>query len=318
MEELPPNYYKKTQPLYSYGLPFEKCLGVALEQQIKRVEIENKPSLIILDGACGSGKTTLAVEVGDFVNKYFKQDLIDLGIKSHIQIGLGGKEFTKNFRKVREAGLHIIIYDEAGDFSRYGAISGFNAMINRLFETYRGFKILVVVCLPNFNILDNRLFDNKIPRLLLHCENRKAKYGSFKAYSLSQMNWVRYWFDKLPKGAKHKCYDNVDPNFRGNFLNLSPERIEILDKLSTHGKEMYLGKAEIDLEGYINYLDIAEKLRLNVDYVRQIMLKLKIKEKATVNKTKYFDKSTVSYLVEHLEAKKNIRKEGKLIEKVNI
>ena len=58
-------------------------------------------------------------------------------------------------------------YDEAGDFNKRDSLSNFNAMINRTFETFRAFKIVVVLVLPSFSVLDNQLFDNMIPRLLL-------------------------------------------------------------------------------------------------------------------------------------------------------
>jgi hypothetical protein len=301
--------------LYSYGLPFSEKLGENILKQIKRVEEDNKPSLIIIDGSCGSGKTTLMVELIDQVNKEFKQPVTDLKIKTHSQIGLGGKEFTKKFRLCRKELKHIIGYDEAGDFSRYGAISNFNGMINRLFETYRGFKILVIICLPNFSILDNRLFDNKIPRMLIHCENRTNKQGNFRVYSLSGMNWIRYWFDKLPKGSKHICYNKVDPNFRGHFLDLDYVRKTQLDKLSTFGKETFLGRAEIDLEGLVSYIDIAEKLNLSVKYTRDLVCNLKIPQKSVINKVKYFDKSAISHIIEFIQTTRDLKKEDKLISK---
>ena len=38
-------------------------------------------------------------------------------------------------------GLHVIVYDEAGDFNRRGALTKSNAQLNRAFEACRAFKI---------------------------------------------------------------------------------------------------------------------------------------------------------------------------------
>ena len=99
----------------------------------------------------------------------------------------------KKLTVCHEMKLVCIVYDEAGDFSKRGSLSRFNQMLNRTFETYRGFRILVFLGLPNFNVLDNNLFDNQIPRLLLHCSGRGDKYGNFSGYGLEEMNWIRYW-----------------------------------------------------------------------------------------------------------------------------
>lgn len=300
----------KPRYLYSYGLPFSQILGESIDQQIKRVE-QKRASLIIIDGGIGTGKTTLATHLSNYINGKYQLPHIKLEIKDHPQISLGGKEFTGHFRTCHNLKLPVVIYDEAGDFSRRGAITMFNMMLNRLFETYRGFKIIVIICLPNFNVLDNQLFDNQIPRMLIHIDNRNDKQGDFKVYSLSQINWIRYWFDKLPKGAKHKCYSNVQPNFYGHFLNLPPPIEKKLDKLSTYGKKELLKLTEIDMKGLYSYDTLSKKLNRSILWVKQQVNKLKIKPKSIINRAKYFDKDTLNLLYDRLEEIKQNDKRGR-------
>lgn len=296
--------------LYDHGLPFSQILAENVKTQIERVD-SKRASLIILDGAIGTGKTTLATEIMDYINSVRKLGEVSLEIKKHPQLALGGKEFTGCFRTCHKEGLPVVTYDEAGDFSRRGAITQFNMMINRVFETYRGFKIIVIICLPNFNILDNQLFDNQIPRLLIHITGRSAKYGDFSAYSLAQMNWIRYWYDKLPKGAKHKCFSKVEPNFRGHFLNLPKQREKTLDKLSTFGKTNLLKKTEIDMKGLYDYLTLANQTNRSINWVRDSLKSMKIKEVSIIDQKKYFDKSVLSALFSRMDELKENETRGR-------
>lgn len=289
--------------VYSNGLPFTDPLADNLIKQLKRVD-NKRASCIIIDGAVGTGKTTLAVECVDLINKINKKGLTNLEIKHHPQLSLGGKEFTGCFRETYRLGYSVVVYDEAGDFNRRGAIRSFNQMINRLFETYRGFKIMVIICLPTFHILDNQLFTNQIPRMLIHIKNRNNKYGSFKAYSLSGMNWIRYWYDKLPKGSAHKCYSMVQPNFYGKFLNLTKEREAALDRLSTYGKKALLKSTEKEMRGLTTYKELARELGKSPRWVRLKIVALKIKHTTIIESVKYFDKNVLNRILEYVDEKK--------------
>jgi len=282
---------------YQNGYMFSSPLDENLIAQALRIKLR-RASCILIDGAIGLGKTTLGVHIIDYINKLDNLPEASLKVANHPQIALGGKEFTNCFRKTMKLNLPVIVYDEAGDFNRRGAITSFNQTINRVFETYRGFKTMVVICLPNFNNLDNNLFDNQIPRMLIHITKRTANQGDYKVYSLSQMNWVRYWYDRLNKATRHKSYGMVIPNFYGHFKRLSNEREILLDRLSTHGKKEFLKDAEKQLRGLISYSELAQKLNRSDIWVRQKIAELKIKEKDIIDRAKYFDGSILDVLAE--------------------
>lgn len=289
--------------LYSYGLPFSESLADNLKDLNTRVQKLKKASLILVDGGVGEGKTTLMVEIADYINSLHSHPVIELeqeNKEAGPQLAMGGAEFLKKMEVCHRLKLVCIIYDEAGDFSKRGSLTRFNAMLNRTFETFRGYRILVILGLPNFNILDNNLFDNQIPRLLLHCMDRTNKSGNFSGYGLDEMNWIRFWMGKWPK-HRTKAYSNVTPNFRGHFLDLSPARSKMLDRVSTRSKLKILKKSSVKIEGLLSYPELAQKLDRSVLWVRLACNNLKIKHSRIVDRAKYFDPQVLDQLSEHLE-----------------
>ena len=293
---------KPTKLLYGNGLPFNGALDRCLDEQIERVK-NNFASIIIIDGGQGQGKTTLLDHCVNYVNNKVGIGKCSLGIKDHPQISLGGKEFIKHFNICKDKGLPICGYDEAGDFSRRGSVSRFNAMLNRRFETYRSSKIIVIICLPNFNVLDNNLFDLKIVRALIHLDNREKTltYGNYTVFSLYAMNWIRYWHDKLPKAVRHECYKKTSWNFKGQFKDLDPKRKKLLANLSDYGKDKQSVLAEIKLEGLLSYGEIAHKVARSIIWVRKAVAELKIKPVRRVLHTLYFHGATVDRLLDKIE-----------------
>lgn len=296
--------------LYQNGLPFNKELKENLDQQLAQRINNNFPSLLLIDGGQGQGKTTLMVHIIDYINKKHGFPECRLGIKDHPQISLGGKEFIKNFNICRKEGLPILGYDEAGDFSRRGSISRFNAMLNRRFETFRSSNIIIVLALPNFNILDNHLFDLQVPRGLLHLQDRQRtiKYGNYYAYSLYAMNWIRHWFEKLPKAIRHQCYSKTTSNFKGQFKNLPPEREKKLGNLSDYGKTKESMEAEIRLEGLMTYKDLALKVNRSIKWCRKFVYDNKVKAaKVGPMRVKYFSPETIDRMMDYIDTLRGIK-----------
>jgi len=288
--------------LYDHGLPFSEVLSWNLQDLNKRV-LGKKASLIILDGGVGEGKTTLMVEILDYINQLHGHPVIEIENEkgdAGPQLAMGGVDFLKKLSICHENKLVCIGYDEAGDFSKRGSLTKFNSMLNRTFETFRGYKILVVIGLPNFNILDNNLFDNQIPRLLLHLRGRTETHGNFDAYGLDEMNWIRFWMAKWQK-HKVKAYGMVIPNFRGHFLDISSDRSKQLDRVSTKNKLEILKKSAVKIEGLLSYVELAQKLEKSVSWVRAAVLNLKIKPKKILKKVKYFDPEVLDQLAELVE-----------------
>lgn len=268
---------------YAHGRPIGKKLIENLDDLKERVVVNGKAGLIIIDGNSGEGKTTLGVHIADHLNG---------GIVSFEEyLGMGGLDFAKKLKYAyTEKGVFSPIYDEAGDFDRRGAITGFNRFINRIFDTYRTFKKLPILILPRFWILDQPIFDKGIPRLLIHCYGRGLHQGEFKAYAPREMHYLLHWSKKLV--VKSDCYNFVKSNFDGHFLNLNPGRCSELDRYCSKGKLNLMEAGEIQLEGLLTIEDVARKVGKSVPWVRLYLKKFKVKH-AKVYKNKYFYNSDI-------------------------
>lgn len=273
---------------YDSGLPFNEKLAENLDDLRDRVLKLNKAALVVVDGGIGEGKTTMAVHIGDYLHEkpiVFKD-----------QLGMGGVDFLAKMKSSFKNDYHVVIYDEAGDFNRRGAIGRFNAMMNRVFETYRAFKIVVILTLPKFYVLDQSLFDKEIPRLLLHCQSRTNLYGNFKAYSLYQMHWLMYWSHKMV--VRSKCFERVFPNFLGQFLDLPPKRCEVLNKFTIGGKLDILDLVQIKHEGLLSIREFCQKLGRSYPWTQRALKKLGAKPVRIYKNANFYDSGLLERLLE--------------------
>jgi hypothetical protein len=298
---------------YDTGLPFSLSLKIDLDDLKQRTLIENKASMLIIDGLIGLGKTTLASHCADYLNggyeqvtkrkfKVIKEKLIDL----QKQLALGGNDFAKKLRICHEEGFVVLIYDEAGDFNSRGALTKFNAMVNRVFEVFRAFKVIVILCLPSFTSLDKSLITKGVPRLLIHITDRNQDYGDYKVYSL----WhIHYLLDKMKKlVVKTDSFRLTQPVKRGHFLDLPNERAKELDEISTKSKLETLEDVEIKIDGLFCYNDLAKRLGRSISWISKAMNKLHIPAKKVWKNRKYFDDNALEVLSEEID--KQVKQEG--------
>lgn len=280
---------KKRSYIYpTTGLPFNgPAIVMNLDHQIDRVK-RKKASLIIVSGGIGEGKTTFAVHLADYITK------TEINFKDIICIG--GDNFKANLIRIAQEETKtnkVIIYDEAGDFSKRGALTSFNQMINRIFELYRGFKIIVIMVLPDFNVLDNQLFANKIPQQLYYCHGRKETYGNYKGYSLNKMYKLKEWTKK--KNNPHKPYKLVSPNIYGHFKDLSPLRSKKLDIFSTTGKIDILNDKKLE-KGFYSISQLAVKINKSESYTYTLLRRNEIKPAKKEGRLGVYDSNALKLL----------------------
>lgn len=204
-------------------------------EELKKDINDGFACLVIMDGMMGHGKTTLAIEYAD----EYEGKEIDLTK----QYAVGGEDFINKLNICIKEGLGVIVYDEAGDFNKKRTMSSFSQALNEVFETFRAFKILIVLALPRFSVLDNGLFDKGVPRMLYHCyRERDVKYSNIMAYNLWRMEYLRF---KLPKTVvKQEIYNKVTPNYRAKFVDLPPERRKLIAEISLAQKKKRTKKTE--------------------------------------------------------------------------
>lgn len=287
--------------LYDNGLPF--TAGPKLDSEgrivhkdkllynLERLEERRqakKPTLIIIDGMSGNGKTTMTIEVADALQ--------GRPIEFTDHLFMGGEKFIKGLRVCYEKGLVVAIYTEAGDFSKKATLTKLVRTLDRVFETFRTFNIIVIVDLPYMPKLDSGIFEKGIPRMLIHCHGRGKNSGKFSVYDAERMLWLRMRAADKTVVNKQKIYEMVQPNFRGHFKDLSPERSRALDKLSTSGKSEILQISEIASENLLNYSDLAAKLGRSHEWVRRTVSRLGVKPVKVFKAKRYFDEAALASL----------------------
>jgi len=292
---------RKSKYVYDTGLPFDKMVALNLDDIYDRVKKQKKGAIICVDGGVGEAKTTFSVHLIDYVNSKEGLPPCDLNPKTCQQLAMGGSDFVNKLKQCFENKLPIVVYDEAGDFNRRGALTNFNRMLNRVFDTFRTFQVIVVLVLPNFKVLDEDLFDKGLPRLLFHCHNKvQGKFGYFKAYDFSRMQWIKYYMSK--NKVKQKAYHSVWFNFAGKFLDLTPERSQQLDFLSTKGKISELEKVQITMDGLLTYEALSLKLQKPIRWLRDVVKRLELVPAKRHGSKAYFSPEVVDAFVGYMDS----------------
>jgi len=272
------------------GERYSKIVSINNKDMFDRVKLK-KASAVIIDGSLGEGKTTLAVHLGDEINEF--NGLPPINFEE--QLALGGADFVKKIQVCYEKKLPVIIYDEAGDYTRKGALSSFNKALNNVFETFRAYKLVVILCLPYFNTLDSSLFKFNAVRLLFHCSDRTQTYGEIRGYDIDKMGWLRANMDKY-KYREWEAYNKVLPIFRANFWNLEEQRCNELDTYCTKGKIKILKKAGVNLNNFIDLKTLAFKLDMSKQWVTMKLKELKIRPETRLARTFYYNKDSFEKL----------------------
>lgn len=246
---------------FENGLPFSNNLLPTLVSLQERVFKNNKAAMIIIDGGVGSGKTTLGVHLADWFN--------GKEIVFNEQLSMGGEDFIEKLKSCYQKKLPVVVYDEAGDFNRRGALTRFNADLNRLFDMYRVFKIIVILILPSFDDLDESIMKKEIPRILLHCHKRTNTEGHFRGYDLNSAHFIKYRMKTTP--VKSWWYYQVEASIIGKFLDLPQKRCDELSRYTARGKIEILETRQLKSQGYITVNEMSKATGVSPDRVRHYL-----------------------------------------------
>jgi len=298
--------------VYAHGLPFSEIIGENLDDLMIRID-NRKASCCVIDGTMGEGKTTFAVECAEYIAKSKKGIIAkvknegyyfykDKDVQLAKQLSMGGEQFQEKLQLCKDSNLLVLIYDEAGDFSKRGAISSFNQRLNRIFQTFRAFKLLVIICLPSFNILDNEIFNQGVPRILFNCHDRNNKQGNIRGYGLEEMFYLKHYMRS--EVVPMKAYKKVNPNFRGHFLDLPSSISKELDKISTEAKSETLSSNILKNKGLVSYYDIAKRLNKSPHTISLAIKKINVKPTIKYKQKNYFEGEAIYLLLgQHFEKK---------------
>lgn len=255
---------------YENGESFTESLRKNIDTLIERVHVKGMASVIVVCGTPGTGKTTLAAEISGYIAKKLGRPPFSV---EH-QIDIGGEKFLEKARYCVENNLPALVFDEAFAFSRRKSLTKFNQDLNEFFQEFRTFKLIVILCLPDYNQLDRWLYNIRVVRLLIECSekhianNRSIGYVSFKAYGIKRIYDVLNIRDKLKLPY---ASSRVPPNFQGHFKPLPPAQQAALDASSTAGKKKRIDRKTMG--GLMNSRDIADALGLEQKHIYDIIKK---------------------------------------------
>jgi len=274
--------------LYKNGLKFDNTLAKNLRGTIERIQL-NKASCLGVDGNVGEGKTTLAVEMAQYIEEQ-QGGTFDI----QEQVGMGGKGFLKAMDYAVSNNKNAVIYDEAGDFNTRASLTFFNSQLNRVFETFRATKIVVILCLPSFADIDTSLMKKGVLRFLVHCYGRNATSGRYSVYDLSRMWYIKKRFTKVT--VPSDAFRLTSPNFYGMFKDLDPADSLELEKFSLQGKKDIIRKSMLSQRGLINAQEIAKESGYSLASVRTWIQETKPENEKYGTKC-YYDKSTIRHFL---------------------
>lgn len=189
----------------------------------------NKASAVVVDGQMGEGKTTFAVKL---LEEFQSRQQIDY----NMQYAVGGDDFLKKLELCVDNKKKAIIYDEAGDFSRKATLTKFNRTLDMVFQTFRTYKILIIIVLPFFAELDRGIYDRGVIRVLFNCYGRNEEAGRLRVYSLRRIFYLLDYIRKKQPPVRQMAYKNATPLYYTHFKDLPPERSSELDIISTMQK----------------------------------------------------------------------------------
>jgi len=168
---------------------------------IPSLNIHDKDCVIAIDGREGAGKSTLALQIGKYVDPSLDLTRVVFDPESFRQAVFAAKKGQ------------CVIYDEAfTGFSSRASLSPVNRVLVSLMMQMRQKNLFVIIVLPTFYLLDRyvALFRT---RALIHVFESKGQRGYFKLYNakLKQMLYLN--------GKKTMSYSPkfVRTNFKGRF-----------------------------------------------------------------------------------------------------
>lgn len=215
---------RKQTAVYDTGLPFSQSLAVdVIDESIKN--LKRVPSILAIDGTAGTGKTTLAVHIAEYINK---------GRIRPEQLAFGGKDLIHKAEEVSKNKLKVIIFDEA-DIDKRGSLTKFNLNLMGFFREYRSLSILIILIIQNVSWLDNRLWEMGVVDGLIHLHTPTKNDTSYSVYDLENLSYLLYKMSKMGM-QKRKAYSFCKGYMRGKFIDLPEERRIALEVMSNEQK----------------------------------------------------------------------------------
>ena len=162
---------------------------------------KDKDYIIVVDGREGAGKSTLAIQIGKYVDSTFNLD----------RVVFSPDEFRAAVLSAKKG--QCIIYDEAfTGFSSRNSLSPINHVLVSLAMQMRQKNLFIIIVLPTIFLLDKYMALFRT-RVLIHVFESKGNRGYFKLFNFRLKKYL------ILTGQKTMSYSHktVRTNFKGRF-----------------------------------------------------------------------------------------------------
>lgn len=200
------------------------------EKTIPSLLKKDKDCFICIDGKEGTGKSTIALQIGKYVDP-----TLDLS-----RVVFDAESFRQAVFKAKKG--QVVIFDEAfTGLSSRAALSGVNKTLVSLMMQMRQKNLMVIMVLPTFFMLDKyaALFRAKA---LIHVYEVRGVRGYFRLYN-SRLKKLLYLNGKKDYSYGHKL---VKTPFKGRFYGKFALGSDELEKKYRKKKEKALESTEKD------------------------------------------------------------------------
>jgi hypothetical protein len=220
---------KKTNNLIEYYMD-DRLKNNLDNKVIPSLQKRDKDCFIVIDGKEGTGKSTVALQIGKYVDP-----TLDLS-----RIVFDADAFRDAIFKAKKG--QVVVFDEAfSGLSSRSALSSVNKVLVSLMMQMRQKNLMILLVLPTFFMLDKyaALFRAKA---LIHVYENKGVRGYFKLYNSKLKK------DLYLAGKKDYSYNNrlIRTRFKGRFYGKFALGSDLLEKEYRKKKAKALEDTEKD------------------------------------------------------------------------
>lgn len=178
---------------------FTKKLYLFLFLIFLRVKYDDNDVIIVITGDEGSGKSTLGIQVSSVLDPSFNIE----------RVNLEPEGFINDLRTLKKA--KATQYDESstGLFSRQ-AMSKMNTILIKMFTLIRAKNLFIILCIPDFFILDKYLRDVRV-FCLIHV-TKKGRLEYYDKPLVDKISQKSNWENVMKDRAINPLFTNEDFN----------------------------------------------------------------------------------------------------------
>jgi len=260
-----------------------------IDEQLSRTD-DNMPSVLVVDGLHGGGKTTLACHVGQYL-----EDKCGRSFSYENQVGKGMDLFLEKLNWVKKNGYKVVIYDEAEDFERKGAISKFNRLLNRVFSVLRATQIVVIIVLGIVKKLEKEPLEKGLVRCLINVHGRSGNYANLRVFDAGNIFYLIYLMDKFGRSGKPPmlAYGKTAPFLRSRVARADKKTEKAWDLIDLKQKGDILDTASLETKGLIDIKTVGKLSGYSISSLRVMFRSIK-PEVVRIGRKNYYYKSVLA------------------------